>query len=79
MAVSYDKLWKLLIDKKMSKADLRKATGISSNTITKMNKDEDVAMSVLNKICKQLKCDYGDIITHIPDNDEGEKENGQGK
>ena len=47
MAVSYDNLWKLLIDKKMSKAELRKETGISSNTLTKMNKGEDVAMSVL--------------------------------
>jgi DNA-binding Xre family transcriptional regulator len=71
MAVSYAKLWKLLIDKKMSKADLRKVTGISSNTLTKMNKGEDVAMSVLDKICKQLECDYGDIITHIPNVDDG--------
>lgn len=77
MAASYAKLWKLLIDKKMSKVDLRRETGISSNTLTKMNKGEDVAMSVLDKICKQLECDYGDIITHIPDNDnEGGKENG---
>lgn len=67
MAISYDKLWKLLIDKKMSKAELRKATGISPNTMTKMNKEEEVAISVLNKICKLLECDYGDIITHIPD------------
>ncbi len=67
MAVSYAKLWKLLIDKKMSKADLRKVIGISSNTLTKMNKGEDVAMSVLGKICKELNCDYGEIITHIPE------------
>lgn len=70
MAVSYDKLWKLLIDKKISKADLRKATGISPNTITKMNKGEDVALSVLDKICNELNCDYGHIMTHIPDIDE---------
>ncbi len=66
MAVSYARLWKLLIDKKMSKAELRKVTAISSNTLTKMNKGEDVALSVLDKICKHLGCDYGDIITHIP-------------
>lgn len=69
MAVSYDKLWKLLIDKKMSKAQLRKAAGVSPNTFTKMNKGEDVAISVLDKICRELNCDYGDIITHIPDED----------
>ena len=63
----YDNIWKLLVGKKMSKAELRKITGISSNTFTKMNKGEDVAMSVLDKICKCLNCDYGDIITYIPD------------
>lgn len=65
MAVSYNKLWKLLVDKKMSKADLRKAIGVSPNTITKMNKDEDVALSVLDKICNELDCDYGDIISYV--------------
>ncbi len=75
MAVSYDKLWKMLIDKKISKADLRKATGISPNTLTKMNKDEGVALSVLDKICDELDCDFGDILTHIPNaNKNGGKE-----
>jgi DNA-binding Xre family transcriptional regulator len=73
MAVSYAKLWKLLIDKKISKADLRKATGFSSNTLTKMNKGEYVALPVLDKICKHLECDFGDIITHIPNVDGGNK------
>ncbi len=67
MAVSYNKLWKLLVDKKMSKADLRKAIKVSPNTITKMNKDEEVALTILGKICKELDCDYGDIASYVPD------------
>ena len=65
MAVSYNKLWKILIDKKMSKADLRKKADISSNTMTKLNKDEEVAMSILGKICGTLKVDYGDIMEYV--------------
>ena len=61
MAVSYNRLWKLLVDKKMSKADLRKASGIAPNTMTKMRRDEEVTLSVLGKICKTLDVDYGDI------------------
>ena len=63
MAVSYNKLWKLLIDKKISKASLRKAADISSNTLTKLNKDEMVAMTVLDRICDVLNVDYGDIVS----------------
>ena len=51
MAISYNKLWKLLVDKKMSKADLRKAAGIAPNTMTRLRRDEEVTMSVLNRIC----------------------------
>jgi len=69
MAVSYDKLWKLLIDRKMSKASLRKLTSISPNTITKMNKNEYVALSILDKICNELDCDFGDIVEHIKENE----------
>lgn len=65
MAVSYNKLWKLLIDKKMSKADLRRATGISPNTMTKLNRDKEVTLSVLSKICKTLDSDIGDIVEYI--------------
>ena len=65
----------MLIDKKIRKADLRKATGISQNTLTKMNKDEDVALSVLDKICDELNCDFGDILTYTPNaNKNGGKE-----
>lgn len=65
MSVSYNKLWKLLIDKKMSKADLRRATGISPNTMTKLNRDKEVTLSVLSKICKTLDSDIGDIVEYI--------------
>ena len=65
MAVSYNKLWKLLIDKKMSKAELRRATGISPNTMTKLNRDEEVTLSVLSKICEILNADIGDIIEYV--------------
>ena len=62
MAISYNKLWKLLVDKKMSKADLRKAAGIAPNTMTRLRRDEEVTLTVLNKICKTLGVDIGDII-----------------
>lgn len=65
MAVSYNKLWKTLIDKKISKAELRRATGISPNTMTKLNRDEEVTLSVLSKICEALNTDIGDIIEYV--------------
>ena len=65
MAVQYNKLWKLLVDKKMSKADFRKLADISSNTMTKLNRDEMVALPILDRICTTLNVDYGDIIEHV--------------
>jgi len=62
MKVSYNKLWKLLVDKKMSKADLRKTAEIAPNTLTKMRKDETVSIDVLLRICDKLDCNIGDII-----------------
>ena len=67
MAISYNKLWKLLVDKKMSKADLRKAAGIAPNTMTRLRRDEEVTLAVLNKICKTLDVDIGDIMEFLPD------------
>ena len=67
MATSYNKLWKLLVDKKMSKADLRKASGVSPNTMTKLRRDEPVMLSVLDKICKVLDVNYGDIVDYVAD------------
>ena len=68
MAISYNKLWKLLVDKKMSTADLRKAAGIAPNTMTRLRRDEEVTLTVLNKICKTLEVDIGDIMEFIPEN-----------
>ena len=67
MAISYNKLWKLLIDKKMSKADLRKAAGIAPNTMTWLRRDEEVTLSVLSKICPTLNVDIGDIMEFMPE------------
>ena len=67
MAVQYNKLWKLLVDRKISKADLRRLADISSNTMTKLNRDENVALPILDRICEVLKVDYGDIIEHVED------------
>lgn len=67
MAISYNKLWKLLVDKKMSKADLRKAAGIAPNTLTRLRRDEEVTLSVLNKICSTLDVNIGDIMDFIPE------------
>ncbi len=66
MAISYNKLWKLLIDKKMSKADLRKAAGIAPNTMTRLRRDEEVTLTVLNKICTTLEVDIGEIMEFLP-------------
>ena len=62
MSVSYKKLWKLLIDKDMNKADLRRATGLSSFTIAKLTNGKDVSTSILKRICEIMKCDVGDIL-----------------
>ena len=67
MAISYNKLWKLLVDKKMSKADLRKAAGIAPNTMTRLRRDEEVTLTVLNKICSTLEVDIGDIMEFLPE------------
>ena len=69
MTISYNKLWKLLIDKKMSKADLRKAAGIAPNTMTRLRRDEEVTLTVLNKICKTLDVDIGDIMEFLPEDE----------
>lgn len=62
MKMSYKKLWKLLIDKDMKKTDLRKAAGISSSSLAKLGKDENVTTDVLLHICKALDCELDDIV-----------------
>lgn len=67
MAVSYNKLWKLLIDKNMNKVDLRNAIGMGPGTLAKLSKNQRVSLEVLEKICNELKCNFSDIIDYIED------------
>ena len=67
MAISYRKLWIQLIDRKMNKAELREVSGITTNALAALGKDERVTTDVLNKICLALKCDVGDIMEILPD------------
>jgi DNA-binding Xre family transcriptional regulator len=62
MAVSYKKLWKLLIDKDMKKKDLRESVGMSTTSLAKLSKNENINTEILVKICKVLDCDIGDIM-----------------
>ncbi len=62
MSLSYKKLWKLLIDKDMTRTELRRAIGVSPATAAKLSKSEPVSMEVLMKICKALDCNVGDIV-----------------
>lgn len=74
MYFNYNNLWKLLIDKKMNKQDLRKMTGISSASIAKLGKGENVNTEILLRICKVLECDISDIMEFVPDKDnQGER------
>ena len=66
MSISYDKLWKLLIDAKMNRTELKNAAGISSNIVAKMGRNEFVSMESLYKICLTLNCNIGDIVDIIP-------------
>ncbi len=67
MKASYKKLWKLLVDKEMSKGDLHRASGLSSGTMTKLRRGEDVSMEALRKICVALNCNIGDIVEFVND------------
>ena len=73
MSVSYNKLWKLLVDKKMSKADLRKAANIAPNTMTKLRRDEEVSLTILGRICSVLGSNIGEIMDFIEDPNAVEK------
>ena len=67
MAISYKKLWKLLIDKDMTAAQLREKTGIAPNTMTKLRRNEEVSVAVLVRICTVLNANIGDIMDLIPE------------
>lgn len=70
MAVSYKKLWKLLIDKDMKKKDLREATGITTTALAKLGRNENVSTEILVKICNVLRCDISDIVEIVETNDQ---------
>ena len=67
MQVCYNKLWKILIYKKLRKIDLRDKTHISTTSLAKLGKEQDVSMDVLRKICVALNCNIGDIVDFIPE------------
>ena len=67
MAISYNKLWKLLIDKNMKKKELGEAAGISNSLIAKLGKNENVTVDVLVRICSALNCGIEDIMELVPD------------
>lgn len=62
MAVCYDKLWKMLIDKKLNRTELKQISGISFNVLARMGKEEPVSMESMDKICTALDCGIGDIM-----------------
>lgn len=65
MAANYAKLWKLLIDKNINKTTLREISGISTGTLAKLGKNDYVSTEVLEKICRALHCDIGDVIEFV--------------
>ena len=67
MSLSYKKLWKQLIDRDMTKTDLRRATGISPSTFARLSHGDYVASSVIDRICQELKCDVGDMMEVVLD------------
>ena len=67
MAVSYNKLWKIMIDRKLSKTEMTHLAGISTNAMTKLGRDEDVRVNILEKICLALNCTFDDIVEIVPD------------
>ncbi|MCI8808845.1 MAG: helix-turn-helix transcriptional regulator [Oscillibacter sp.] len=69
MPVSYDKLWKILIDRKMTRTNLKDASGISFNILAKMGKNEFVSMESLYKVCAALNCNVNDILDFLPESE----------
>lgn len=70
MPVSYDRLWKMLIDRKMNRTDLKDAAGISFNVVAKMGRNEFVSMESLYKICVALKCGIDDVVEFTSDDND---------
>jgi DNA-binding Xre family transcriptional regulator len=74
VAISYNKLWKLLIDKGIKKTELKTLAGVSTNVIAKLGKNDPVSMETLVKICTALNCDISDIVEMTGDTGNGGKE-----
>ena len=72
MDVSYNKLFKLLIDRNLKKTEFAKEVGISGNTLAKLSKNDTISMDSIVRICRYLKCDVGDIMEVLPENDDQE-------
>ena len=70
MLVSYDKLWKKLIDKKMTRTELKDSAGISFNILAKLGRNEFVSMESLSKICAPLNCNVGDVVDFLPESED---------
>ena len=70
MAISYNRLWKLMIDHNMNKTQLRQRAGLSSNVIAKMSKNDSVSMDTLVRICKIFGCEIGDIVEIAPESNQ---------
>lgn len=68
MAFSYNRLWKLLINKKMTKTQLKDAAKVSNSSLARISKNNNVTTDILNRICKTLECELEDIIEYIPEN-----------
>lgn len=68
MVWSYNKLWKLLIDKNMNKVALRDGAGFTPSTLSKLSNNKSVSMNILAKICEFLECNIGDIVDYVPIN-----------
>lgn len=73
MKISYIKLWKLLLDKKLKKTDLLQIADISTTTLAKLSKDQPVSMDVMTRLCAALNCDIGDVMEMIPDESSSEQ------
>ena len=73
MAIRYNKLWKLLIDKEMMKKDLRDQSGITTNALAKLGKNEHVSTQILEKICRVLDCNIKDVCEFVNDEEGAEK------
>ncbi|SHH44303.1 helix-turn-helix domain-containing protein [Clostridium intestinale] len=73
MNINYNKLWKLMIDQNMNKTQLKNAAHLSTNVIAKLGKNRSVSIDTLGKICMVLRCNIGDIVDIVPDNDKEEQ------